>query len=672
MEKNRAFSVRKPAGITDTAETESMCMAEIMKRIVCYIFTVVLLCSAPGTALCADTAAAEDFPMHKDLELRVQFWINIFTKYTVDQWVLHDSEKPEIVYSVVSFPSNRYSRKERLSRVKAEKERITEALKTIQRTKDTASLSGEHKRLYRLLVSGSGNRKRLYEPARVRAQQGMRETFRDGLVRSGSYIGYFKKIFSDQGLPLDLVYLPHVESSFNPEAKSRSGARGMWQFTRTTGRQFLTICRALDERDDPFISAEAAAAYLRQCYEELESWPLAITAYNHGLSGMRRAAVNAGSDDIAVILKKYRSRRFGFASKNFYTEFLAARHVVQHKNKYFPEVKEAPLLKFRQTRIHSSQPLDSLAAKYAVSREELIRYNPALCRRAVNGTLPVPGSYRLRLPLRIPHGVAMAVYTPPDAYVETPEKNRGIDNAVMAFAAAAYNSLLGEFKRIGHQNTAGAALRRDARASAANLHGGQELRDTSLFRFNPAKDTFFAGLVTPAGSAADTRVLVDQYLACSMAVTRNRVTVYPEETLGHYADWLNIPTWKLRLLNRLQYGQAIQAGQHITLDFSRSTKQNFQKKRLDFHENVVHSYLNTYTIDDSIEYKIRPGDTLWNVARTRFDIPVWLVYAFNTDKNLARIQPGELLKIPVVKKKAQAAVYSGEPPSVQNQGESSL
>ncbi|MEJ2221529.1 MAG: lytic transglycosylase domain-containing protein [Desulfobacterales bacterium] len=154
----------------------------------------------------------------------------------------------------------------------------------------------------------------------LRCQIGQKDPFRQGIIRSGAYLTEMKQIFHDAGLPEDLVYLPHVESSFNPEAYSKFGAAGMWQFTRSTGKSFMTVSYAVDERRDPIISTRAAARLLKRNYKKLRNWPMAITAYNHGVTGMLRAKRRKG--DYETIFKEYRSRIFKFASRNFYSEFL--------------------------------------------------------------------------------------------------------------------------------------------------------------------------------------------------------------------------------------------------------------------------------------------------------------------------------------------------------------
>jgi membrane-bound lytic murein transglycosylase D len=78
---------------------------------------------------------------------------------------------------------------------------------------------------------------------------------------------------------VDLAYLPHVESSFNPKAYSKFGAAGMWQFTRSTGKQYMTVSYAVDERRDPILSSRAAARLLKRNFKKFQNWPMAITAY---------------------------------------------------------------------------------------------------------------------------------------------------------------------------------------------------------------------------------------------------------------------------------------------------------------------------------------------------------------------------------------------------------
>ena len=99
-------------------------------------------------------------------------------------------------------------------------------------------------------------------------------------------------------MPEELVYLPHVESSYRWNARSNVGALGMWQFMATTARKYILVDQAVDERLDPYTAARAAARYLQNAYDELGTWPLAITSYNHGVDGMKNAVRDMDTTDI--------------------------------------------------------------------------------------------------------------------------------------------------------------------------------------------------------------------------------------------------------------------------------------------------------------------------------------------------------------------------------------
>jgi membrane-bound lytic murein transglycosylase D len=177
----------------------------------------------------------------------------------------------------------------------------------------------------------------------LRVQQGLRQPFRAALLRARYYCPPMERIFEEFGLPPELVALAAVESGYHARARSSAGAVGIWQFTRSTGRQFLRITRYRDDRLDPMRETVAAARLLQSNYDTLGSWPLAITAYDYGEGGMARAAAAYG-DNFVRILRRYDAPHFGFAVKNYYAEFLAAAQVHKYEDKYFPGIQyeEAP------------------------------------------------------------------------------------------------------------------------------------------------------------------------------------------------------------------------------------------------------------------------------------------------------------------------------------------
>ena len=229
---------------------------------------------------------------------------------------------------------------------------------------------------------------------KIRAQRGVKERFVSGLVLSRRYLDQMRKIFREEGVPVDLTYLPLVESSFEITARSRVGALGMWQFMPATGKKFMRVGPLVDERRDPLESTRAAAKFLKQNYEGLGSWPLAITAYNHGREGMARASAAVGSTDLAVIVKNYDSATFGFASKNFYAEFLAAVEIAKKSEEYFPGLDFHPPLPLEEFTVERATAISTLVKRAGISQAEFLQWNPALSATVRD----IPAGYRIKAP----------------------------------------------------------------------------------------------------------------------------------------------------------------------------------------------------------------------------------------------------------------------------------
>jgi membrane-bound lytic murein transglycosylase D len=184
-------------------------------------------------------------------------------------------------------------------------------------------------------------------------------------------------------VPAPITRLPLVESCFNVRAYSKVGASGIWQFMPATARRFMSITDAVDERLDPLVSTRAAARFLRENYERLGTWPLAINAYNHGPGGMARAVRELGTTDIAAIVARYRGPSFKFASRNFYAEFLAALEVEREHD----EVVLAHYV-----------PLAAVVRCADGDETALRELNPGLLPAVFQGKQYVPRRYTLRLP----------------------------------------------------------------------------------------------------------------------------------------------------------------------------------------------------------------------------------------------------------------------------------
>jgi membrane-bound lytic murein transglycosylase D len=278
--------------------------------------------------------AEQAFPLPADLQPDVDFWVDIFTRYSTDEGVFHDNRDLKIVYESIPMPAA-IRRREKNRRVGARRKELQAVLNSLAAGKRD-NLSADESRVLALWPDGVSNKTLAAAAKRIRYQQGLKDRFRQGLIRAGRWRNYIENQFRALGVPVELAALPHVESAYDPSARSNVGASGIWQFTRSTGRRFLRIDHVLDERNDPFDATRAAGKLLAYNYSITGNWPMAITAYNHGLAGARRAMRKYGDTAYTEILRKYNGRTFGFASRNFYVAFVAAKHVDQNVEQYFP------------------------------------------------------------------------------------------------------------------------------------------------------------------------------------------------------------------------------------------------------------------------------------------------------------------------------------------------
>jgi membrane-bound lytic murein transglycosylase D len=356
-------------------------------------FFLFLPCLLVGSNPCN---ASDPFPTFPCLEPNVRFWIDAYTRYPTTSGIIHDAMDLNIVYTVIDlWPEDKLgSRHVNQERIQAAKEQYRRILENL--AENVSPEDSEKRRIADLfgpMASPDAFREAINN---IRCQVGQKDRFERGLIRSGAYLQRMKAIFRSHGLPEDLCYLPHVESSFDVTAYSKAGAAGMWQFTPATAKKYLRVNRFVDERRDPIRASEAAAKLLKHNYERLGNWPMALTAYNHGISGILRAKGEMGTYE--AIFESYKGPLFKFASRNFYSEFLAARHVAQNHTHYFNDIRLTRSLQAREVVTKGQTSVVELSRHHDVDLETLHLLNPALGKPVFKGQRKVPKGYVLRLP----------------------------------------------------------------------------------------------------------------------------------------------------------------------------------------------------------------------------------------------------------------------------------
>ena len=280
------------------------------------------------------------------------FWRQIYLELPEDAGLIHDAADPERIYERLDLRGVRRSAHAAIIRRARHKwKRVLLGLHA--RGPDF----GRHHRITPPLTPNDRKILALFRHAtephpflaaahrrRLRFQRGQATAFRAAWVRSGAYLrpnpshpgSDFPSILRSLGVPADLARLPYVESSFNDQALSKTGASGLWQLALDTARLTIrvdedsscfsgstpaeTAGTPIDERGDPWRATLAAGTLLRTNVESLGSWELGVTAYNHGRKSLLRAIRQVGQTDLDLITRHYHQRSFGFASSQFWRQ----------------------------------------------------------------------------------------------------------------------------------------------------------------------------------------------------------------------------------------------------------------------------------------------------------------------------------------------------------------
>ena len=721
--------------------------------------------------------SSEAFPQPAGLKPAVDFWIKVYTEVDTQSGYLHDSENLSIIYERLRL--NRRN-------IEASRNRIREALRYLA-AGSRDDLSRSQREILELWPADVSNSTLLQAANNIRWQLGQSDRFLGGLRRSGAFRDHIQTVIREKNLPSELGVLPHVESSFNPSALSSASAAGMWQFTSGTGKRFMRIDYIIDERMDPYTSTAAAMSLLEYNYSVLGTWPLALTAYNHGAGGISRAVRETGTTDIEKIVANYRGRRFGFASRNFYAQFLAVVHVENNARQYFGDVRYDSAPNFFEVETDAYIDAEVFANSVGVSFDTLKRDNPALRPIVWEGNKRIPLGFPIKvrrdqvdtgdLLALIPADYKFAVQTPDIAYVvergdtlsliasrfdtsvnrlvglnqlasrhrisigqrillpqEDADPNRliaaaagvppedglytvsrgdtvsriadryNLDETALLAANGIQNpnliypgqqirfpgysaseseipgsdALMDEVPQVDEGQVV-ATLSPDsiqAPIASADLEDVKEAvednmslveeteLDTSANRLalntaqnSPSDEQAIVFEQEVALDPAEERVESSEELSESLSadpsdysVANNSIEIQASETLGHYADWLEIRAWDIRRLNNMAYRDPVIIGERISLEFLKVNIAEFELRRQDYHVSLQREFFATYRIQGAETYKVRSGDNIGGIAQSRYSTPIWLLRQYNPGLDFNRIQIDQEIVFPLLER----------------------
>jgi membrane-bound lytic murein transglycosylase D len=610
---------------------------------------------------CRISVADDTFPQPAELQADVDFWVDVFTKYGNDEGVLHDNRELGVVYDRLKMPE-KLSRRERQRRVEKRRKTLETVLRTLA-TGKRSSLTAEETRVLALWPSDVSDKTLASAVGRIRYQQGLRNRFREGLQRSGRWRSHINKEFKALNVPIEIAALPHVESSYNPAARSHVGASGIWQFTRSTGRRFLRVDHVVDERNDPFAATAAAGRLMAHNYSVTGNWPMAITAYNHGLGGVRRAMQKYGDTAYVEILRNYNGRTFGFASRNFYVAFLAAKEVDQNVEKYFPGVNFESPTDYSIVNLPTYVSVSGLSKALGISARQLREHNPALQATVWQESKYLPKGYELRYPRG---GLS-----------------RPLRETLSALPKSAIFSkqLADMFHKVARGDTLSQiaetyATRVSTLVALNNLRSGNSIRAGQQLRLPAAgpapviasvaiqsepepaveEPTIVVAEITPGAMASDLASSLLGSIQTSLlsdpsdysVATDKTIEVQPLETLGHFGDWLEIKTQRLRDLNGLKFRTPVSVGERIRLDLDTVDGKAFEERRIAYHRTQQDSFFRENVITGVSEHTIKSGEAIWILALRKYDVPIWLFRQYNPGVDLHKVRPGTVVQIPVL------------------------
>jgi membrane-bound lytic murein transglycosylase D len=647
---------------------------------------------------------SEIFPEPAELKPNVDFWMDVYTKYTEKNAIIHDSLDLDIKYEVVDLSelqgraSHRY-----ILRQLSKRKKYYGAILTSLAAK-RGNCEGEVECRVAAIFGGTKDRSRYKNAAgNLHVQFGLANRFRDGLINSGQYMEEMRSIFIKNGLPQDLLALPHVESSFNVAAYSRVGAAGIWQFMRSTGKNFMKINSAIDERRDPLLATEGAAKFLKANYSEIGSWPLTVISYNHGKNGIMNAQRLFGNH-VDSIIKNYHGDSFGFASRNFYCEFLAARKIMQNPEKYFGAIDLKLPVRYATIKVEGRKTIRQ-ASGYGI--HELASLNPALHMQVLRGRRPLPSGYVLRVPdnsVKMEPQYASApdvgnqdIQAAFQAAVTDQQRHESLQNDPLVPMRSLLKEDTSKPERMqvyvvrrgdtlstiaGRFRTSVMDIKDNNDLGRNRVRVGQKiLIPKRLFDDAERRRIASGGMRTAEAAVAGSVRIIQPVVAVTgnlpgllqntqpAVIQLSQLPVYESykfeevegdfgvirvksaESLGNYANWAGVDFKELLHLNGWKRNKTISLGQKVKIPLTNVSKDKFEEERIKHHQELLNDFLASFVIDGVDNRVLRRGQTVWEIREGTEDTPIWLMAIYNFDKKLEKVHAGEVIRVPLVHRK---------------------
>lgn len=484
-----------------------------------------------------------------------------------------------------------------------------------------------------------------------------REQVRQMLGLSELYFPIFEAELDRRNLPMELKYLPIVESALNPQAVSRVGATGLWQIMYSTGKWLdLEIHSYIDERRDPYRSTTAALDYLERMYAVYGDWLIVIAAYNCGPGNVNKAIRRSGGKKTFWEIRDYLPRE----TRGYVPAFIGAMYVFHYYEDF--NLKPIPTaFSFNNTdtvMVHEPIELDRVADIIGADVNELAYLNPSLKKKEVP---KVRDGYALVLPID-------KIYAYEDMRDSIYRRYRELE-LVNTSDTAVSNTVLTTIERLeytvksgdnlgeisGWYNVDIEQMRKWSGLSSNTIHVGD-----TLLVYVPIED---ADKYSKVESWTDeqkernsTQVVANtQHVSGVSGMTKLTYTIKSGDNLGFIAEWYDCSAQQLRNWNGIN-GNTIRVGGKLTVYVPKSQASRYAdinsmsfaaKQQIEKGGSVKVSTPVAEEDCDCVYYTVRSGDTLWDIAKKYPGVSIDDIKKTNNIYDSRGLKPGMKLKIKI-------------------------